>query len=93
MLDHIMSDHSIIKDSTLTAQGQTTIPKAIREHLGLEPGDSIRFFLMDDHVQMMRVGSIQELLTMNQTEASESVSLDTMDQTIARGWSGQLTDD
>ena len=93
MLDHIMSDNSIIKDSTLTAQGQTTIPKAIREHLALEPGDSIRFFLMDDHVQMMRVGSIQELLTMNQTEASESVSLDTMDQTIARGWSGQLTDD
>ena len=88
-----MSDHSIIKDSTLTAQGQTTIPKAIREHLGIEAGDSIRFFLMDDHVQMMRVGSIQELLTMNQTEASESVSLDTMDQTIARGWSGQLTDD
>lgn len=27
----------------LTKKGQTTIPKPIREHLGLKPGDRLRF--------------------------------------------------
>lgn len=48
---------------------------------------------MDDHVQMMRVGSIQELITMNQNQTAEAISIEAMEQTIAQGWSGQLTDD
>jgi antitoxin PrlF len=32
-------------ESTLTAKGQATIPKPIREHLGLKPGDRIKFFI------------------------------------------------
>ena len=32
-------------DSTLTAKGQTTIPKLIRQHLDLKPGDRIRFVI------------------------------------------------
>ena len=88
-----MSEYTIVKDSKLTAQGQITIPKVVREHLGLVPGDSIRFFLMDDHVQMMRVGSMQDLITMNQNQTAEAVSIEAMEQTIAQGWSGQLTDD
>jgi antitoxin PrlF len=35
-------------DSTLTSKGQTTIPKAIREHLDLKPGDRIRFVIAGD---------------------------------------------
>ena len=34
--------------STLTSKGQTTIPKAVRHHLGLKPGDKIRFLVEDD---------------------------------------------
>ena len=29
-------------DSALSIKGQTTIPKAIRDHLHLEPGDRIK---------------------------------------------------
>ena len=29
--------------STVTVKGQVTIPKAIREHLGIEPGSHVRF--------------------------------------------------
>src|SRR5882724_1812456 len=32
-------------ESAITIKGQATIPKAIREYLGLRPGDRIKFFL------------------------------------------------
>jgi antitoxin PrlF len=32
----------------ITAKGQTTIPKAIRERLGVEPGDRIDFVVQAD---------------------------------------------
>jgi antitoxin PrlF len=35
-------------DSTLTSKGQTTIPKPVREHLALKPGDRIRFVIEAD---------------------------------------------
>jgi antitoxin PrlF len=35
-------------DSAITSKGQATIPKAIREHLGLKPGDRVKFFLHPD---------------------------------------------
>ena len=35
-------------DSAITAKGQTTIPKAIRQYLGLRPGDRVKFFLHPD---------------------------------------------
>jgi antitoxin PrlF len=35
-------------DSTLTSKGQTTIPKPVREHLDLKPGDRIRFVIEAD---------------------------------------------
>ncbi len=31
--------------SVITTKGRVTIPKAIREYLGLKPGDRIKFFL------------------------------------------------
>lgn len=35
-------------ESTITAKGQATIPKAVREHLGLEHGDRVKFFVHPD---------------------------------------------
>ena len=35
-------------ESALTVKGQTTIPKAIRDHLGLKPGDRVKFFVRPD---------------------------------------------
>jgi antitoxin PrlF len=35
-------------ESTITAKGQATIPKAIRDHLKLKPGDRVKFFIHPD---------------------------------------------
>ena len=35
-------------DSAITSKGQATIPKAIREHLGLKPRDRVKFFVHPD---------------------------------------------
>jgi antitoxin PrlF len=32
-------------ESSITAKGQATIPKPIRDYLGLKPGDRIKFFM------------------------------------------------
>lgn len=41
-------------DATLTAKGQTTIPKEIRERLGLEAGDKLVFTVLSDGTVVMR---------------------------------------
>jgi len=35
-------------ESVITTKGQATIPKAIREHLRLKPGDRVKFFVHPD---------------------------------------------
>lgn len=42
-------------DATFTSKGQTTIPKPIRDSLGMKAGDRMSFTLMPDGVVLMRV--------------------------------------
>ncbi len=42
-------------DATLTSKGQTTIPKEIRDSLGMKAGDRMTFTLMPDATVVMRV--------------------------------------
>lgn len=35
-------------ESAITVKGQTTIPKPVRDHLGLRPGDRVKFFIHPD---------------------------------------------
>jgi antitoxin PrlF len=45
----------VSNEATLTSKGQTTIPKPIRDSLGMQPGDRMSFTLMPDGVVVMRV--------------------------------------
>jgi antitoxin PrlF len=40
--------------STMSSKGQTVIPKAIRERLGLQPGDALDFVVQDDGDVILR---------------------------------------
>ena len=35
-------------ESAITVKGQATIPKDVRKHLGLKPGDRVKFFMHPD---------------------------------------------
>ena len=48
-------EQAVSTDATLTSKGQTTIPKPIRDGLGMKAGDRMSFTLMPDGVVLMRV--------------------------------------
>jgi antitoxin PrlF len=46
---------SMACDATLTSKGQTTIPKEIRESLGMKTGDRMTFTLLPDGTVLLRL--------------------------------------
>ena len=66
--------------ATLTSKGQTTIPKEIRDSLGMKPGDRITFTLMPDGTVLMRVKrkSMMEFAGVLHKKGRKPVSIDQM---------------
>lgn len=48
-----MADHAFIETTKITSKGQATIPKTVREIIGVEPGDKISFVVCNDTVQIV----------------------------------------
>jgi len=44
----------MLSQTTMTSKGQTTIPKEIRDSLGLQPQDKLNFSLLSDGTVIMR---------------------------------------
>ena len=65
-------------DSTLTSKGQVTIPKNIRDALGVTAGDRITFTVMPDGVVIMRARSrsIADLAGMLFEEGRETIPIE-----------------
>ena len=66
--------------ATLTSKGQTTIPKEIRDRLGMKPGDRMTFTLMPDGTMLVRVKrkSILSLAGMLHKPGRKAVPIDQM---------------
>ena len=64
-------------DATLTSKGQTTIPKEIRDSLGLRAGDRMTFTLMPDSTVVMRVKnkSVMELAGLLRKKGRKPVAI------------------
>ena len=70
--------------STVTSRGQTTLPKAVREALGLRPGDRLIYDVEDGEVRIRRPRSILELAGMLKEHATDPpMTLEEMDLAIA----------
>lgn len=74
-------------ESRITARGQTTIPKAVRDALAAQPGDRLRYTILDGEVRIRTVRPLQQLYGVLKYEGPP-VSLDDMDRAIAEGASG-----
>jgi len=76
-------------ESALTVKGQTTIPKVIRDHLHLEPGDRIKFFVHPDgSVVILPKIPTSALTGIIAGRTRRRVSIEEMDAAVAQGASG-----
>jgi AbrB family looped-hinge helix DNA binding protein len=73
--------------STLTAKGQTTIPKDVRVRLGLHPGDRIEYVQDAEGriVMLPATRHVDELAGLLRRPGQRPVSLEEMDVAIRDG--------
>jgi AbrB family looped-hinge helix DNA binding protein len=71
--------------STLTSKGQTTIPREIRDHLHLRPGDRLEFVLEEDGRVVLLPATVDagELAGMLKAP-SRPVSVEEMNRAVRR---------
>ena len=69
-------------ESGITAKGQTTLPKIVRETLGVGAGDRIRYIIHDGEVRIRPVRPINRLFGIAQYDGP-SVTLEDMENAIS----------
>ena len=70
--------------STITSKGQTTLPKPVREALGVRPGDRVRYIILGDEVRIIPMRPIARLFGMLKYEGPPK-TLEEMERAIAEG--------
>ncbi len=70
--------------TTLSTKGQTVIPKPIRDHLDLRPGDKLDFVLLDNGDVVIRpaVDDVRKLKGLLRRPGRKPVSVEEMNQAI-----------
>jgi AbrB family looped-hinge helix DNA binding protein len=78
-------------ESGLSIKGQATIPKMIRDHLHLKPGDRVKFFVHPDgSVVILPKLPTSDLRGMVSSRGGRPATLDEMDAAIAAGAVGKI---
>lgn len=73
-------------ESAITIKGQATIPKAIREHLRLKPGDRVKFFVHPDGtVVLLPKLPASALRGMIKSRRRRPVTSEEMNKAVAKG--------
>ena len=83
---------AVSDDATLTSKGQVTIPKRIREELGLEAGAEVEFILDDDGSLRVRPKEppMERLRAIKEELSTHEVDLDRMRRESKRAWQPHL---
>jgi antitoxin PrlF len=74
-----------MQESTITAKGQTTLPKDVRAALCIKPGDKLRYLLLDGEVRILKARPIRDLKGVLKRSGQVPVSLGAMEEAIAEG--------
>lgn len=77
--------------TTLTAKGQVTVPRDIRERMGLKPGDKIVFALLTDGTLVVRpkTRNVTDLLGMLRKPGQAIVPIEAMQVDLSTDASSQ----
>jgi len=80
--------------ASLTSKGQITVPIEVREDLGLKAGDRISFIKGEhgEYIMKAKTGSIMNLRGCVKWTGNP-VTIEEMNETIAKGWAGEITFD
>lgn len=81
----------ITEDATITSKGQVTIPKEIRDALGLDAGTEVEFVLEDDGTVRVQPKEppTERLREIREQLADHDVDLAAMRRESKRAWGGQ----
>ena len=71
-------------ESSVNYRGQTTLPDAVRDALGLKAGDRVRYVVLDEGVLMMPVRPTSRLFGSLKYDGP-AVSMEDMERGIAEG--------
>ena len=66
-----MSNAAFINDARVMAKGQVTIPKKIRDVLGIEPGDRVTFVVEGDTVRVINSAVYAHELLKEESDKNE----------------------
>ena len=74
-------------ESGITAKGQTTLPKAVREALSIQAGERIRYVIEGSEVRILPVRPINRLYGVLQYDGP-AATLEDMERAITDGATG-----
>ena len=72
-------------ESKIFANGSTTLPKPLRYALGIKAGDTVRYVISEQGVQVLRTRSVGELAGMLARDGQAVVSVREMENAIMQG--------
>ncbi len=76
-------------ESAVTSKGQTTLPKAVREALGIAPGDRVRYVILDNgEVRILPVRPVSHLFGVLKYDGPP-VTLEDMERAVIDGATGR----
>ena len=70
--------------SAITSKEQTTLPKSVREALGVRAGDRVRYVILDNEVRILPVRPIGRLFGALKHDGP-SVTLEDLERAVAEG--------
>ena len=70
--------------SAITSKGQTTLPKPVREALGVGAGDRVRYVILDNEVRVLPMRPIRRLFGALKHDGPR-VTPEDMERAIAEG--------
>lgn len=79
------------EETTITSEGKVTVPKRIRDELGLSPGMEVEFILEEDGTILVRrkESTLKRLQNIKDQLAERDVDIEKMRRESKTAWSSQ----